>query len=221
MRGRPRGFTQAVSGNRGRGYRSSEGSDKQMGGGFTTEAWKGLTTSPGRGGRGRGKGNFPNDTRRPMLVHTAVQEPIDANRLNASLKATQESHRSMLVHRCLQSWVESEITIGHGPTPIAEGLTEENLKETSEQEETTPHAPNQQTLKTNTVARQLLRDSTQKLEVTANERDTTKGDETNKLESNLRDNSNGPTALNLGRIAPTSTLPAEANVNPLLAPMPL
>jgi len=64
-------------------------------------------------------------------------------------------------------------------------------------------------------------DITQKEEVTAKERDTAEGDETNRPESNLRDNSNSPTALNLGRIAPTSTLPAEANVKPLPAPMPL
>jgi len=60
-----------------------------------------------------------------------VQEPIDANRLNATLKATQESHGNIMVQHYLQSWEESEIPIGHGPTPIAEGLTEENLKETS------------------------------------------------------------------------------------------
>ena len=126
-----------------------------------------------------------------------------------------------MVPHCLQSWEESEIPIGHGTTPIAEGLTEENLKETSEQKETTPHAPNKQTPKTNTAARQLLMDSTQKEEVTTKERDHAEGDETNGPESNLRDNSTGPTALNLGRIAPTSTPPGEANVNPLPAPIPL
>jgi len=127
----------------------------------------------------------------------------------------------MMVQHCLQSWEKSEIPIGHGPTPIAEGLTEENWKETPEQKETTPHAPNQQTLKTNTAACQLLMDSTQKEEVTSKERDTAEGERTNRPESNLRDNSNGPTALKLGRIAPTSTLEAEANVNPLPAPIPL
>ena len=63
-----------------------------MGGGLTTEAGKGHTTPLGRGERGRGRGNFLHDTRRRMLVHIAAQEPIDANRLNASLNATQESH---------------------------------------------------------------------------------------------------------------------------------
>jgi len=92
MRGGPRGSTQSGSGSRGRGYRSSEGGDKQMGGGLTTEAGKGHITPLGRGERGRGRGNFLHDTRRRTLVHTAAQEPIDANRLNASLKATQESH---------------------------------------------------------------------------------------------------------------------------------
>jgi len=71
------------------------------------------------------------------------------------------------------------------------------LKETSEQEETTPQALNLQTVKTNIVARQLLRDSTKKLEVTANERDTAEGDETNRPESNLQDNSNGPRLRNV------------------------
>ena len=128
-------------------------------------------------------------------------------------------HRT--AHHCLQSWEESEIPIGHGPTPIAEGLTEENWKGTSEQQETTPRAPKQQTPKTNTAARQLLMDSTQKETVTAKERDTAEGDWTNGPESNLRDNSNGPTALNLGRIAPISTHQADANVNPLQVPIPL
>jgi len=154
------------------------------------------------------------------VIHTAAQEPIHANRLNALLKATQESHWNMMVQDCLQSWEESEIQIGHDTTPIAEGLAQEKLKETSEQMETTPHAPNKP-LKTNTAACLLLMDSTQKEEVTAKERDTAEGDETNRPESSLRDNFKGPTELNLGLIAPTSTPSAEANVNPLPAPIPL
>jgi len=129
-----------------------------------------------------------------------------------------------MVQHCLQSWEESKITIGHGPTPIAEGLTEENQRETSEtseQKATTPHAPNQQTLKTNTAARQLLMDDTQKEEVTAKERDATEGDRTNQPESNLRDNADGPMTLNLGRVDFTPTHQADANVNPLPAPTPL
>jgi len=103
MRGGPRGSPQGSSGGRGRGYRSPEGSDRQMGGAHMNEDGKSHTTPPRRGGRGRGRGNFPNDTRRPTLVHTAVQEPIDANRLNASLKAIQESHRNMMVQHCLKA----------------------------------------------------------------------------------------------------------------------
>jgi len=191
-----------------------------MGGGLINEDGKGHTTPPRRGGRGRGRGNFPNDTRRPTLVHIALQEFIDANRLNASLKGTQESHRNMMVQHCLQSWEASEMTIGHGPTPTAEDLTEENGKGTSEQQETIPHAPKQQTPKT-TAARQLLMDNTQKEKDTAKESDTAECNWIRGLESNLRENSNGPTALTLGRTAPTSTYQAVANVNPLPIPIPL
>jgi len=56
------------------------------------EYGKGPTPPLGRGGRGRDRGNYSNETRRPTLIHTAEQEPIDANIFNASLKATQELH---------------------------------------------------------------------------------------------------------------------------------
>ena len=63
--------------------------------------------------------------------------------------------------------------------------------------------------------------STQKEKVTAKERDTIRGNWTHGPESNLQENSNGPTALNLGQIAPTSTHQADANVNPIPVPIPL
>jgi len=50
------------------------------------ESDKRVQAQAGRGGRGRGT------TRHPTLFHSAEQESIGANRLNASLKAIQELH---------------------------------------------------------------------------------------------------------------------------------
>jgi len=118
MRGGPRGSPQGGSSGKGRIHRSPEGSDRQMGRSYVNEDRSNHTTPPERGGQGRGRGNLPIDPRRPTIVHTAVQEPIDANRLNASLKATQETHCNMMILLCRQSWEESEMIIGHGVTPI-------------------------------------------------------------------------------------------------------
>jgi hypothetical protein len=96
-----------------------------------------------------------------MIVHTAVQEPIDANRLNASLKATQETHRNMMILHCRQSWGESGMTIGHGPTPITADRMMKHGEGPAEQLDITPLEPKQHTPKT-TTARQLKMDSTQK-----------------------------------------------------------
>jgi len=41
----------------------------------------------------------------------------------ASLKATQETHRNMMILHCLQSWEESEMIIGYGPPPTKAALT--------------------------------------------------------------------------------------------------
>jgi len=81
------------------------------------------TTPPERGGRGRGRGNRSIEHRRPTIVRTAVQEPMDDNRLSASLKATQETHCNMMILHCRQSWEESEMTIGHGPPPTTAART--------------------------------------------------------------------------------------------------
>ena len=70
-----------------------------------------------------------------MLVHTADQEPFDANKHNALLKATQESYHSMLALHCLQSWEASQITVGYGPVPPTEEKQEENVTKSSEQED--------------------------------------------------------------------------------------
>jgi len=77
----------------------------------------------------------PNVTRHSMLVHTADQEPFDANKHNALLKATQESYHSMLALHCLQSWEASQITVGYGPVPPTEEKQEENVTKSSEQED--------------------------------------------------------------------------------------
>jgi len=146
---------------------------------------------------------------------------MDANRLNASLKATQESYRNILILHCLQSWEESEITIRHGPPPISEGLATDNQRETPEQTATTPYEPNQQTFKTNTAARQLQMDDTPKEDVMANELDAAEGDRTNWLKCNSMENTNDSTALNAGLEDFTPTHQADANVNPLPAPTPL
>ena len=207
------------SNSRNRGHRPTECSDRQLGGGLTNGAGGGNTTPPGRGGLG-GRGNSPNDTRRPTLVHTSAQEPINANKLNASLKANQESYQNMMVHHCLKSWEESEITIGHGPPPMSEGPTTENRKETPEQELTTPQEPNQQTYKSKTAARQLQMDDMPK-ETTANELDSAEWDRPNRPECNSIENTNGSTALNLVLEDITPTHQADANVNPLPAPTPL
>jgi len=192
-----------------------------MGGGLTNGVGGDNITPTGRGGRGRGRGNSPNDTRRPTSVHTAAQDPMDANRLNASLKATQESYRNILIKHCLQSWEESEITIRHGPPPISEGLATDNQRETPEQTATTPYEPNQQTFKTNTAARQLQMDDTPKEDVMANELDAAEGDRTNWLKCNSMENTNDSTALNAGLEDFTPTHQADAHVNPLPAPTPL
>ena len=97
------------------------------------ESGTGPAPPPGRGGRGRGRGNYSNETRRPTLIHTAEQEPIDASIFIASLKAIQESHRSMMIQQCLRSWEDSEFPIGHGPSPDIAERTEEKREESSAQ----------------------------------------------------------------------------------------
>jgi len=133
MRGVIRGSTHGPSGIRGRASRPLEGREKKMGGSPMDESSQGPTSPPGRGGRGRGRGNYSNETRRPTLIHTAEQEPIDANIFNASLKATQELHRSMMTQHCLRSWEDFELQIGHRPSPVMAERTEEKREDTSKQ----------------------------------------------------------------------------------------
>ena len=141
---------------RGRGQSSTEGGGRQLGGGSTNEAGGGNTTPLGREGLGWGRGNYPNDTRRPTLVHTAAQDSVHANRLNASLKATQEVHRNKMAQHCLQSWEESELTMDHGPPPKLAVETRENRMELLAQEQTTPQEHNRRTHTTRPTARPLM-----------------------------------------------------------------
>jgi len=48
---------------------------------------------------------------------------MDDNRLSASLKATQETHRNMMILHCRQSWEESELIFDYGPPPTKAALT--------------------------------------------------------------------------------------------------
>ena len=182
-----------------------------MGGSLTNESGKGPTSPPGRGGRGRGRGNYSNETRRPTLIHRAEQEPMDANRLNASLKATQELHRSIMIQHCLRSW--SEIPIGHGPSPVMEGRMEEKREETSEQV-TIPQASSREMPQPNIKVSHLLRVGTTELDAQANEEEITKGDETNRLESNIRETSTGPTVVKQEQLTITPALPVIVTTKP-------
>jgi len=92
---------------------------------------------------------------------------------------------------------------------------EEKLKETSVQEVTIPQASSREMPKpTNIEAKHLPRDSTKKMEALANEGDTTKGDETNGLGSNLREILTGPTVVKLERPTLTSALSAMVKAKP-------
>jgi len=48
---------------------------------------------------------------------------MDDNRLSASLKATQETYRNMMILHCCQSWEESKMIIGYGSPPTKDALT--------------------------------------------------------------------------------------------------
>ena len=109
-------LTYGGSGGKGRGYRAPEGDATQMGGPHVNME-NSHTMPPARDGRGRGRGNRPIETKRPTMVHTKVQEPMDDNSLSALLKAKQETHRTMMILHCRQSWEESETIIGYGPPP--------------------------------------------------------------------------------------------------------
>jgi len=120
---------------------------------------------------------------------------MDADRLNASLKSTQETYCNMLILHCRQSCEESEMTIGHGPTPITADWMMKHGEGPADQEEITPLEPKQHTPKT-TTAHQLEMDSTQKEKDTVKERDSVKSKRERGMENNLQKNSNVPTAPN-------------------------
>jgi len=83
---------------------------------------------------------------------------MDDNRLSASLKVTQKTHRNVLFLHCRQSWEESEMTIGHGPPLITAARTRQYGEGPAEQQEITPLEPKHFTTRTAT-ARQLKMDS--------------------------------------------------------------
>jgi len=198
MRGGSRGSPQGGPWGKGRGHRSPEGDDRQIGRSHGNEDRSNHTTPPGRGGRGRGRGNLPIEHRRPTLVHTAAQEPIDANRLNASLKATQETHCNMMILHCRQSWEESEMTIGHGPTPTTADRTMQHGEGPAEQQKITPLEPKQHTTRTAT-ARQLKMDSTQDEKITTKGRGPVKSKGEKGMENNPHKKTNSPTPITTPR----------------------
>jgi len=122
MRGGPRGSPQGGSRGKGRELSSPGGEGRQMGGSYVSEDSSNHTTPPERGGQGRGRGNRLIEHKRPTVVHTAVQGPMDDNGFCACLKATQETHRNMMIIHCRQCWEESEM-IGYAPPPTQAALT--------------------------------------------------------------------------------------------------
>ena len=174
------------------------------------ESGTGPAPPPGRGGRGRGRGNYSNETRRPALIHTAEQEPIDANIFNASMKATQELHRNMMIQHCLRSWEDSELLIGHGPSPVLAERTEEKREETSEQE-TLSQASSQDMPQPDIIV-----DHRPKVDTIdqVKEETITKGDKTKGLASRIRATSTGPTVATTEQPTTMSILPAMVTAKP-------
>ena len=104
--------------------------------------------------------------------------------------------------------------IGHGPTPVMEGQTEDKRTNTCTQEATKPQASDQQTPKPNIEEKERPRIHKIKLEGTADESDTTKGDQTNRFGISLGVISNDPTEVEPERMAPTPILPTFSEVKP-------
>jgi len=75
------------------------------------------------------------------MVHTKVQEPMDDNSLSALLKANQETHRTMMILHCRQSWEKSETIIGYAPPPTAATQTRHHADGPAEQGESTRFGP--------------------------------------------------------------------------------
>jgi len=98
---------------------------------------------------------------------------MDDNQLSASLKATQETHRNMMILHCRQSWEESEMIIGYGPPPTTAAPTTQYGEGPAEQREITPLGPTTHTTRIIT-ARQLKMDSSQNDKIPAKGRDPVK-----------------------------------------------
>jgi len=83
---------------------------------------------------------------------------MDDNELSASLKATQEIHRNMMIQDCRQSWEESEMIIGYGLPPTTAPPMMQQGEGPAGQQEITPLGPTTHTTRPIT-ARQLKMDS--------------------------------------------------------------
>jgi len=119
---------------------------------------------------------------------------MDDNRLSASLKAAQQTHRNMIFLHYRQSWEESEMTIGHGPPPTTAARTMQYDEGHAEQQEITPPEPTQHTTRT-TIARQLKMDSSQKENIPAKGRDPVKSKGGRGTENNPKKKPNSPTPI--------------------------
>ena len=75
------------------------------------------------------------------MVHTKVQEPMDGNSLSALLKAKQETHRTMIILHCRQSWEASKTIIGYGHPPTTAIQTRHPDDGPAEQGESTSFGP--------------------------------------------------------------------------------
>jgi len=206
---------------RGRGTSSIEGGSGRMGGGNMSVASAESTMPLSRGVRGRGGGNYSNTSRRPTIVHTAPQDPAaDANRLNAALKATQESHRKQLAQLCLQSWEESGLTVDHGPPPKPATETRAERTVPPSRESLTPQGHIREKA-TRPTARKLVMGEKPDTEAMAQGAERTTRETLTPPEFNSREDATSLTALKLGREGIRTTTQADANVNPLPDPLPL
>ena len=116
----------------------------------------------------------------------------------------------MMIQRCLRSWEDSELPIGHGPSPLMAERTEEKREETSEQI-TLPQASNQEMPQPDIIVCHLLKvDTTDEVK----EEDIPKGDKTKGLASNIRATSTGPTEVKTEQPTTIPILPAMVTAKP-------
>jgi len=126
-----------------------------------------------------------------MMVHTGVQEPMDDNEFSASLKATQETHRNMMILHCRQSWEESGMTISYDPPPTAAAPTTQQGEGLAEQREIPPLGPTTHITYV-TSARQLMMDSPQKSKIPVTGKDPVNSEGVRGTDSNPQNDSHKP-----------------------------